>query len=589
MKKKFSTINLRFKLILTYFITIAAVGLFISVVSYFTISRLLFDDLRARISHIAILSSDFLDKEALGRLVALVAPGLPQEAVSRVHHSADFRLISDELNRIRESEKKLIRYVYIVIPTADANKARFIVDADLLPSLSLMDAGDAAGNQIGRFSEELDISGFQVMREALKAKTSLVEKEYFFDAAQRIYSVSAYAPVADERGEFIALLGIDTGSEDVQNVLGSVSLIFSFIITAALAVSLISAFLLGTMYTKGITHLEKIINRFGNRELDARARITTRDEVGQLGESFNVMADTIQNYSAKLEALLNAFGHFVPHEFLDRLDRGGILEVRTGDQVRRKMALLFLEIRHFPYFSGSMNAEECFAFLNSFLVRMAPVIQGHNGFIVRHMGDSFLCLLPGAADAVKAAAGIFTRLAEYNEERKNLVRKAVEIGVGIHKGDLLIGVIGEGERMEGVVVSDAMDLLFRLKGMIRKFDVNLAVSVEALNELGEIDKRDHRILDRTRGGWKNGSIPIYEMFFADPQILRLGKIDSREAYDHALRLYYERRFTEALTAFGDLSKAYPEDRIFSIYLDRCRFLLQMDPGPDWDGSFEAYG
>ena len=68
------------------------------------------------------------------------------------------------------------------------------------------------------------------------------------------------------------------------------------------------------------------------------------------------MAETIQGYSTQRESLLNAYGRFVPHEFLRLLAKESILDVRLGDNVQRDMTVLFSDIRAFTVLSASHDA-----------------------------------------------------------------------------------------------------------------------------------------------------------------------------------------------------------------------------------------
>jgi len=65
------------------------------------------------------------------------------------------------------------------------------------------------------------------------------------------------------------------------------------------------------------------------------------------------------------------------------------------------------------------------------------------------IGDSIMALFPEAAeDAVKAAIAMRLQLAEYNRDRMTRGEQAIEMGIGIHTGELMLGTIGEAERME---------------------------------------------------------------------------------------------------------------------------------------------
>jgi class 3 adenylate cyclase len=54
----------------------------------------------------------------------------------------------------------------------------------------------------------------------------------------------------------------------------------------------------------------------------------------------------------------------------------------------------------------------------------------------------------------------------------------VTIGVGVHSGPLVLGIIGETERLEGTVIADSVNLACRLEGLCKDFGVRI-VTTEA--------------------------------------------------------------------------------------------------------------
>ena len=102
--------------------------------------------------------------------------------------------------------------------------------------------------------------------------------------------------------------------------------------------------------------------------------------------------------------LNQAYGRFVPHQFLRLLEKKSIVDVKLGDHMQMEMTVLFADIRQFTALSERMTPEENFHFLNDFLRRMEPLIQQQGGFVDKYIGDSIMALFhKGADDAVRAA------------------------------------------------------------------------------------------------------------------------------------------------------------------------------------------
>jgi len=116
---------------------------------------------------------------------------------------------------------------------------------------------------------------------------------------------------------------------------------------------------------------------------------------------------------------------------------------------------------------------------------MGPVIRANNGFVDKYMGDGIMALFPGdARNAIDAALGIREALAEYNSHRSHSGYAPIRIGIGIHRGPLMLGTIGENQRMDSTVISDTVNAASRLEGLTKKFQRDILISGETVEALG---------------------------------------------------------------------------------------------------------
>jgi len=119
---------------------------------------------------------------------------------------------------------------------------------------------------------------------------------------------------------------------------------------------------------------------------------------------FSKAYHSVQFLSNRLTVTNKAFQRFVPEKMLALLNKEDIASVGLGEQIEIEMPVLFSDIRSFTELSESMNPEENFNFLNSYLGRMGPIIRAHNGFIDKYLGDGIMALFPGGNEnALKAA------------------------------------------------------------------------------------------------------------------------------------------------------------------------------------------
>jgi PAS domain S-box-containing protein len=147
-----------------------------------------------------------------------------------------------------------------------------------------------------------------------------------------------------------------------------------------------------------------------------------------------------EKFTKQLQKLNKAYERFVPNEFLSLLDKKSVLEVKLGDQVAKKMTILFSDIRGFTSLSEKMTPQDNFNFLNAYLSQMQPVIHQHQGVIDKYIGDAIMALFPTCADdAVRGAIAMLKKLAHYNQERQQESLPPVSIGIGLNTGPLMLG------------------------------------------------------------------------------------------------------------------------------------------------------
>jgi class 3 adenylate cyclase/HAMP domain-containing protein len=584
------SVSLRIKIILAFCILSALVSVGLALSTYQILNRNLFQELRSRVRSLTEIGSLIIDRPAVRRLVARVSGDLDEEQVRAIERGADFGLVSEQLNRIRDVEPNLVRYIYTYVPTADPNMALFLVDGDVIEDMLEVEKQRQAGEEgseeeISHFASEFDISEFPVARQALQEAKTLVEATYSYDADFNVNSVSGYAPIFAEDGQtLLAVLGLDMVDTDVRAVLERTTTLSFIIAGLALLLAIGTSIGMGTAFTRGIISLDQVVRSFGEQNFDVRAQIRSRDEVGRLGLSFNRMAGLIQQHSSEMQSLLGAYGRFVPQDFLRFLQKESIVDVRLGDQVEREMTVLFSDIRSFTELSESMTPEENFRFLNSYLSRMGPEIRTHGGFIDKYIGDAIMALFPNRPDdAVQAAIAMRHKLREYNQHRASVGYGPVAVGIALNTGRLMLGTLGEQERMDGSVIADTVNLTSRLEGLSRLYGNTILITGPTLSLLDNPRQYHTRFIDRVRVRGRKEPVLIYEVFDGElPEAIERRQ-GLRSQLTEALNKYYGKDFTTCFRQLRLLKAKDAEDPVIELYMRRCALLIRRGVPEGWQG------
>jgi class 3 adenylate cyclase/DNA-binding response OmpR family regulator len=325
---------------------------------------------------------------------------------------------------------------------------------------------------------------------------------------------------------------------------------------------------------------------------DALGEVAKRsDELGQLARVFTHMVKTVKarekeltHANIQLESLLKAYGRFVPHEFMRFLRKESITDVQLGDHVSKIMAVMFSDIRSFTTLSEGMTPQDNFNLVNAYLKRVSPEIRNHYGLIVKFLGDGMMAVFPdGADDAVAAGVAKLQRVQDYNEQRAVRGYSPLNVGIGIHVGHMMLGMVGEESRMQGDAFSDNVNLTARLEGLTKFYGVSLLISEQTLQHLSHPEKYQIRFLDRAIVKGRNEPIAVYEVLDAEVEATRILKLQTQPDFEQGLEFYRGCDLTAAKACFEKVLAVNSLDKTAQLYLERVEILLDKGVPENWNG------
>jgi len=261
-----------------------------------------------------------------------------------------------------------------------------------------------------------------------------------------------------------------------------------------------------------------------------------------------------------------AYARFVPKELLSFLGKESVVDVKLGDQVEREMTVLFSDIRNFTQLSESMTPEENFNFLNSYLKHMAPIIRERGGIVDKYIGDAIMALFPtDPLQAIKAAQDMRRQLKDYNQGREKAGYRPLDMGVGIHTGQLMLGIIGESHRLDGTVISDAVNTASRLEALTKTYGVPIITSKNTLDAHPEINENFvTRYLGSVPVKGKKDLLGLYEILDnLDPY--HEAKVRNLKLFSRALKKWEKGEVMESQELWDKYKKLCPGDSVLSIY------------------------
>ncbi len=210
---------------------------------------------------------------------------------------------------------------------------------------------------------------------------------------------------------------------------------------------------------KNLKKFEKWALSVADGNIDNKIKIETNDEIGRLSDIFNNMLDEL-----KIKFHLEKFVSKSTKKMIDKkIDKKSTVDLgRTG---KKSLAFIFSDVRGFTSFSEKNNPEIVIEVLNLYFDLQARIIKSNKGDIDDYVGDQIMAHFGGekrADTAIKVAIEISREVEILNSKRKKEGLPYFEIGIGIHGGDVIVGNIGTGFRMDFTCLGDAVNLTSRL-------------------------------------------------------------------------------------------------------------------------------
>jgi class 3 adenylate cyclase len=289
----------------------------------------------------------------------------------------------------------------------------------------------------------------------------------------------------------------------------------------------------------------------------------------QLSSKYSILSNLLEDINISLR-------RFVPEEFLKFLGKENIVDVHLGDRINENMTVLFNDIRGFTSISEGMTPKQIFDFLNTFLQDLCPIIRKYGGFIDKYIGDAIMALFPGSVEnAIDGAIEMDIALKSMNKKYREHGMAEISMGTGIHTGKLMLGIIGEEQRVDSTVISDVVNVASRIEGLNKRYGSKIIIT----NDVFKIIKTgtyNIRSLGLSKVRGKREQVHTYEVFDTDDHDLLLFKSSTRGEFEKAVNLIAEKEYGEAEKIFSNLAGKERGDRAVLHFLKEVSQLVQKE-------------
>jgi adenylate cyclase len=256
---------------------------------------------------------------------------------------------------------------------------------------------------------------------------------------------------------------------------------------------------------------------------------------------------------------------------------------------RRRVTLFFSDLAGFTTLSEGLAPETVVAILNDYLSRMTEIILEESGTVDKFEGDAIMAFWGAPLDqedqaklACRAALRQQTALKELNERFVRHGSPALDMRIGLHTGEAIVGNLGSQKRFDYTVIGDTVNLASRLEGLNKFYGSDIMASEATVQECG--DAVEFRELDLVAVKGRETPVAVFQVLALKGE-LTPAQAGAREEFARGLQLYRQRQFSEAAAAFSAALQHLSEDGPPKAFLERCQQFQTTPPPPDWDTVF----
>jgi len=293
----------------------------------------------------------------------------------------------------------------------------------------------------------------------------------------------SFAPVRDASGHIVGSVVVEATARGVESRMRPIriSALLSMLLATLLAAP--AALFVSRRASGPLTELHGAAIRIGKGDFDTQVSVRTRDEFGALAAAVNEMAAGLK----ERDRVKTTFAHYVSQQVMDSILKSGADVKLSGD--RRRITVLFCDIRGFSTISEKLPPEKVVTLLNDYFEAMVEVIFRHNGTLDKFIGDGIMVIFGAPEDDVYQEEHALRAALEMQRELGKLADKwapegiGIRIGIGINSGPAIVGNIGSARRMDYTAIGDTVNLASRLESATKELGVGIVISEYTYNAL----------------------------------------------------------------------------------------------------------
>jgi two-component system sensor histidine kinase ChiS len=198
--------------------------------------------------------------------------------------------------------------------------------------------------------------------------------------------------------------------------------------------------------------------------------------------------------------------------------------------------------------------------VNGYLSSVTPAIQEAGGHIVQYQGDGVLAVFPdGVGGGIRASQKMQEAISLYSQEYFEGTTHKLKMGVGLHYGQVEMGIIGNEDRWESTVIADAVNTAARIESLTKPLGAEILISDVVYNAYESRHAIETRRLGEFDVKGRANRVALREVLSSLDAEQRELRLETRTLFEGGVDALTEGDVSEAVLAFDEVIRKNPQD------------------------------
>lgn len=254
---------------------------------------------------------------------------------------------------------------------------------------------------------------------------------------------------------------------------------------------------------------------------------------------------------------------------LIRYTKGESHSSDSTTSIQKEMIVVSIQLKNLDELTNKLNSKALVELLNECFILFYEFITKNNGFILQYVQSELIALFPfSQVDGLNSSLSILQKVMHINNQKKQEDIPSVSFGIGVDKGYITLGVIGEPNCQQVIGLGDAIGVASKLASVSKDYKSSFVVSETIYFGLDKSNDYLIRFIDRIQA--KPNHISIFEIYNHEPPQIIQKRKEHAKLFENALALFHSGDIKTSEIRLKQYNLMVPEDYIAILYLERCK-------------------